>query len=224
MGALCLPSVAAQESPTWILSRLTRVSEELPSTVRTLMGAGYAPVGFEERIGGGAAVLGIRDAPLPEATDWSLRSYQDISEARRSIEELIVQGWIPMDLSVLRGRITILFSMIDMVVTDWTIDASSLQDEAVKRTIDEIESRGMAVWGLSATSDRLYYLAIDEPGRGQRHAVVERVTDQREVINATVSERRAEGYRPWAIAQDPPILYLLFAAGRSPASSSASNR
>jgi hypothetical protein len=171
--------------------------------------AGSIPVGLEVTPGESLGILFAR-TNLVTVESWAILEYDDWNAIEAEITGGITDGFVPMDISRYDETLAILWIKADLVIEGWRLSTSANTIADRTRTVNDFQSQGLTLWGLSVHEDLVWYLFLRQPGVPPAGAISAFGKEGR-LLQSGLVEASAEGWVPNGLASSDRSFYICFA-------------
>lgn len=190
----------------WKLERY-EIDELSPSNLQAVEEAiladsqgGWLPVGLDKTPDGGALeVFYILSESLP-FEQVKLFRINNINRIRRNIDDLIWDGWVPVDIGVDAGDpVLLLIDTPEIEIEDWDVRVTVLDEANMNAAFSEMMEDGFSVWGMSAGPEAtLWVLYLKESNRDEvRPLNLNFHGLENESLSAGLEDDILDGWIPW---------------------------
>ena len=217
LGVAIVVSVFAQSegqsidySQPWHIVFFAEVNSSVVSEITQVVEAGYLPVGFEIRPGGGLVMLLVRGA-MDELKGWQIAEYTDWNTLEAEITGAIQRGYIPMGISRYGDALSVLWVEAEMELAGWRIATCEDTLTERSRTINNLQAQGFTLWGMSVHEELVWMLFLNRTNREQRVGTISVFSSVATEFQSGVAEAYNQGWRPNGLGTTEDALYVCFA-------------
>jgi hypothetical protein len=206
-AALSASVVVAQDVP-WRLIVFEPGDPATSATINETIRDGYMPVGMETKPGESLSVLFVRSGTRT-VDSWAILDYDDWNALEAEITGGIQDGFVPMDISRYSDRLAVLWVRTDVQVEGWRISTSPNTIGDRTRTINEFQSQGFTLWGLSVYEELAWYLFLRTAGDPPAGAVSGYAKDTM-LLQSGMAGASSRGWLPNGFASNSSTIYICY--------------
>ena len=170
--------------------------------------AGSIPVGLEVTPGESMGVLFARTNSI-SVQSWAILEYEDWNAIESEITGGITDGFVPMDISRYDETLAVLWIKADLVIDGWRLSTSPNTIADRVRTVNQFQSQGLTLWGLSVHEDLAWYLFLRQPGMPPAGAISAFGKDGH-LLQTGLTDAGNEGWVPNGLASNGNSFYICF--------------
>jgi len=189
-----------------------------PESLRTVEEAiladsqgGWLPVGLDKTLDGEALeVFYILSDSLP-FEQVKLFRISNIERIRRNIDDLIWDGWVPVDIGVDAGDpVLMLIDTPEIDIEDWDLRLTLLDEANMDAAFSEMMDDGYSVWGMSVGPDStLWALYLKENNREEvRPLNLTFHGLEMDELSKGLENDILDGWIPWGYFNAPDSRYI----------------
>jgi len=198
----------AQDEQPWKIVFFPAGEAAATESINQVISTGYIPVGIEVTEGESLAVLFVRRGSH-EVRNWAILDYDDWNSLEAEITGGIEDGFVPMDISRYGERLAVLWVGTDIEIAGWRVSTSTNTIGERTRTINDFQSQGFTLWGLSVHEGLAWYLFLRTPGTPPAGAVSGYRSDTA-ILQSGMVEASKAGWLPNGIAQSQDTIYICY--------------
>lgn len=203
----------------WKLERY-EIAELSPSNLRAVEEAiladsqgGWLPVGIDKTLDGEALeVFFIFSESLP-FEKVKLFRISSIERIRRNIDDLIWDGWVPVDIGVDAGDpVLMLIDTPAIDIEDWDLRLTLLDEETMNAAFSEMMEDGYSAWGMSVGPEAtLWVLYLMENNREEIRPVYLNFHGlEMDGLREGLEDDILNGWIPWGYFIAPDSRYIQY--------------
>ena len=170
--------------------------------------AGSIPVGLEVTPGESMGVLFAR-ADSMEVQSWAILEYEDWNSIESEITGGIADGFVPMDISRYDETLAVLWIKADLVIEGWRMSTSANTLSERTRTVNDFQSQGLTLWGMSVHDDLAWYLFLRQPGIPPAGAISV-MGKEGVLLQDGLTDAAVQGWVPNGLASSQDSFYICF--------------
>jgi hypothetical protein len=202
------PPIALSSDAAWHVVLFTPGDASATSTVNDGIRSGYIPVGFEVTPGESLAVLLVRSGSFT-VESWAILEYTDWNALESEITGGINDGFVPMDISRYEETLAVLWVRTPLEIEGWRVSTSPNTIADRTRTVNDFQSQGFTLWGISVYEGLAWYLFLRQPGIPPAGTIAGfgKATD---LLQSGLREASQDGWLPNGLAASESTFFVCF--------------
>ncbi|MBU8912992.1 MAG: hypothetical protein KOO61_03145 [Spirochaetales bacterium] len=200
-------AVAADDRPTWLVVVDDMDLISLYQQGANLTSDGYVPVAMDISDDDLVHILFTSQLDM-EIESWRIEVFEKPSEVNSSINSLVDQGWLPVDIMLRDEKFAVLLLRADTIALDWGIAQHTKDIDDIQRLSEAAATDGLLLFGMTDGPEVMWYLFV----RPSRDLFNESVVDsmETEAFFTRTNARVQNQYIPWSLFFDGTQVYVQY--------------